>query len=93
MLAKEKERLAVLRDIKSKLLLEATSGGSGELPTPQNCKIRPPQFSPESFIGLCAHNNLPTAGIFVLLCLPGSAMGLFSSRLGRSGATCFGLLN
>lgn len=31
MLAKEKERLAVLRDIKSKLLLEATSGGSGEL--------------------------------------------------------------
>ncbi len=29
MLAKEKERLAVLRDIKSKLLLEATSG-SGE---------------------------------------------------------------
>ncbi len=31
MLAKEKERLAVLRDIKSKLLLEATSGGSTEL--------------------------------------------------------------
>jgi uncharacterized protein YqeY len=31
MLAKEKERLAVLRDIKSKLLLEATSGGAGEL--------------------------------------------------------------
>ena len=31
MLAKEKERLAVLRDIKSKLLLEATSGSSGEL--------------------------------------------------------------
>lgn len=30
MLAKEKERLAVLRDIKSKLLLEATSG-TGEL--------------------------------------------------------------
>lgn len=31
MLAKEKECLAVLRDIKSKLLLEATSGGSTEL--------------------------------------------------------------
>lgn len=31
MLAKEKERLAVLRDIKSKLLLEATAVGSGEL--------------------------------------------------------------
>lgn len=31
MLAKEKERLAALRDIKSKLLLEATSGGSGEI--------------------------------------------------------------
>jgi uncharacterized protein YqeY len=31
MLAKEKERLAALRDIKSKLLLEATSGGSGEV--------------------------------------------------------------
>lgn len=31
MLAKEKERLAVLRDIKSKLLLEATSGAGGEL--------------------------------------------------------------
>ena len=29
MLAKEKEKLAALRDIKSKLLLEATSGGSG----------------------------------------------------------------
>jgi uncharacterized protein len=29
MLAKEKERLAALRDIKSKLLLEATSGESG----------------------------------------------------------------
>ncbi len=31
MLAKEKERLAALRDIKSKLLLEATSGSSGEV--------------------------------------------------------------
>jgi uncharacterized protein YqeY len=31
MLAKEKERLAALRDIKSKLLLEATSGGSAEV--------------------------------------------------------------
>lgn len=31
MLAKEKEKLAALRDIKSKLLLEATSGGSGEV--------------------------------------------------------------
>ncbi len=29
MLAKEKERLAVLRDIKSKLMLEATSGAGG----------------------------------------------------------------
>lgn len=31
MLARDKERLAALRDIKSKLLLEATSGGSGEV--------------------------------------------------------------
>lgn len=31
MLAKDKERLAALRDIKAKLLLEATSGGSGEV--------------------------------------------------------------
>jgi uncharacterized protein YqeY len=31
MLAKEKERLAALRDIKSKLLLEATSGAGGEV--------------------------------------------------------------
>jgi uncharacterized protein YqeY len=31
MLAKEKERLAALRDIKSKLLLEATSGVGGEV--------------------------------------------------------------
>ena len=31
MLAKEKEKLQALRDIKSKLLLEATSGGNGEV--------------------------------------------------------------
>jgi len=31
MLARDKERLAALRDIKSKLLLEATSGVSGEV--------------------------------------------------------------
>ena len=31
MLAKEKEKLAALRDIKSKLLLEATSGTGGEV--------------------------------------------------------------
>ncbi len=31
MLAKEKEKLAALRDIKSKLLLEATSGAGGEV--------------------------------------------------------------
>lgn len=31
MLAKDKERLAALRDIKSKLLLEATAGNSGEV--------------------------------------------------------------
>jgi uncharacterized protein YqeY len=31
MLAKDKDRLAAIRDIKSKLLLEATSGGSGEV--------------------------------------------------------------
>lgn len=31
MKAREKEKLAALRDIKSKLLLEATSGGSGEI--------------------------------------------------------------
>lgn len=31
MLAKEKERLAALRDIKSKLLLEATSGAGGDV--------------------------------------------------------------
>lgn len=31
MLAKEKEKLAALRDIKSKLMLESTSGASGEV--------------------------------------------------------------
>jgi len=31
MLAKEKDKLAALRDIKSKLLLEATSGSGGEV--------------------------------------------------------------
>jgi len=31
MLAKDKDRLAALRDIKSKLLLEATSGGGSEV--------------------------------------------------------------
>lgn len=31
MLAKDKDKLAVLRDIKSKLLLEATSGSGGEV--------------------------------------------------------------
>jgi|TARA_R110000737_G_scaffold342281_1_gene367003 uncharacterized protein YqeY len=31
MLAKDKEKLSVLRDIKSKLMLEATSGASGEV--------------------------------------------------------------
>lgn len=39
MLAKEKERLAALRDIKSKLLLEATSGGSGEVSDEAAMKI------------------------------------------------------
>lgn len=39
MLAKEKERLAALRDIKSKLLLEATSGGSGEISEEAAMKI------------------------------------------------------
>lgn len=39
MLAKEKEKLAVLRDIKSKLLLEATSGGSGEVSDDAAMKI------------------------------------------------------
>jgi hypothetical protein len=31
MLAKDKDRLAALRDIKAKLLLEATSGGGSEV--------------------------------------------------------------
>ncbi len=39
MLAKEKERLAALRDIKSKLMLEATSGGSGEVTEEAAAKI------------------------------------------------------
>ena len=39
MLAKEKEKLAALRDIKSKLLLEATSGGSGEVSDEAAAKI------------------------------------------------------
>lgn len=39
MLAKEKERLAALRDIKSKLLLEATSGASGEVSDEAAIKI------------------------------------------------------
>jgi uncharacterized protein YqeY len=39
MLAKEKEKLAALRDIKSKLLLEATSGGSSEVSEETAIKI------------------------------------------------------
>jgi hypothetical protein len=39
MLAREKEKLAALRDIKSKLLLEATSGGSGEVSDEAAMKI------------------------------------------------------
>ena len=39
MLAKDKERLAALRDIKSKLLLEATSGGNGEVSEEAAMKI------------------------------------------------------
>jgi uncharacterized protein YqeY len=39
MLAKEKERLAALRDIKSKLLLEATSGVVGEVSDDMAMKI------------------------------------------------------
>ena len=39
MKAKEKEKLAALRDIKSKLLLEATSGGSGEVTEEAAAKI------------------------------------------------------
>lgn len=39
MLAKEKERLAALRDIKSKLLLEVTSGSGGEVSDETAIKI------------------------------------------------------
>jgi uncharacterized protein YqeY len=39
MLAKEKEKLAALRDIKSKLLLEATSGSGGEVSDETGVKI------------------------------------------------------
>lgn len=39
MLAKDKEKLAVLRDIKSKLLLEATSGSGGEVTEEAAMKI------------------------------------------------------
>lgn len=39
MLAKEKERLAALRDIKSKLLLEATSGSGGDVSDEAAMKI------------------------------------------------------
>lgn len=39
MLAREKDKLAVLRDIKSKLLLEATSGGSGDVSDETAMKI------------------------------------------------------
>ncbi len=39
MLAKEKERLAALRDIKSKLLLEATSGAGAEVSEEAAMKI------------------------------------------------------
>ena len=39
MLAKDKEKLAVLRDIKSKLLLEATSGAGGEVSDEAAAKI------------------------------------------------------
>lgn len=39
MLAKEKEKLAALRDIKAKLLLEATSGSGGEITEETAMKI------------------------------------------------------
>jgi len=39
MLAREKEKLAALRDIKSKLLLEATSGSEGEISDATAAKI------------------------------------------------------
>ena len=39
MLAREKEKLQALRDIKAKLLLEATSGGDGEITDETAAKI------------------------------------------------------
>lgn len=39
MRAKDKEKLAALRDVKSKLLLEATSGGDGEITEEAENKI------------------------------------------------------
>jgi uncharacterized protein len=39
MLAKDKDRLAALRDIKSKLMIEATSGSSGEVSEEAASKI------------------------------------------------------
>ncbi len=39
MLAKDKDRLAALRDIKSKILLEATSGGGSEVSDETTVKI------------------------------------------------------
>ncbi len=39
MLAKDKDRLAALRDVKSKILLEATSGGSSEVSDEVTVKI------------------------------------------------------
>lgn len=39
MKAREKEKLAALRDVKSKLLLEATSGGDGEVSEEMENKI------------------------------------------------------
>jgi uncharacterized protein YqeY len=39
MLAKDKEKLSVLRDMKSKLMLEATSGSSGEVSDAAAVKI------------------------------------------------------
>lgn len=39
MKAREKEKLAALRDVKSKLLLEATSGGDGEIDEATENKI------------------------------------------------------
>lgn len=39
MKAREKEKLAALRDVKAKLLLEATSGGDGQITEEQENKI------------------------------------------------------